>query len=80
MAHKLEDYPLHFELTENDDLRTKIKRLFRSFKLKPIKRGWLAQVRFKKNGERIEIAEIGNSPDEAVGRLDKRLESRGLYE
>jgi hypothetical protein len=33
MAYKLEDYPLHYELTEKDVVKAKLMRKFRSFKL-----------------------------------------------
>ena len=80
MAHKLENYPLHYEKNKKDVVKAKLMRKFRSFKLKPIRRGWVAQVRPNIDGQRVELAEIAPSPEKAVELLDKRVESRGLYE
>ena len=82
MVHKLENYPLKYEKLPNDIevLFKKIKSRTRSFKLKAIRGGWLAQVRPIIDGERKEIVELAPSPREAVERLDKSMERQGLYE
>lgn len=78
--HKLKDYPLYYETTPTDDLDKKIKSRFSSFKVKLVKKGWIAQIRTNLRGVRTEITEIASDPNKAVELLDKRIERMGLYD
>jgi len=76
----LDKFPIYFENMPSDELDKKIKGRFTSFKIKEIHRGWVAQVRPNVKGDRHEIAQIAPTKELAIERLDKQLETLGLYD
>lgn len=77
--YKLKEYPLSYEDMPSDSLIKKITDRTRTFKLKSLREGWVAQIRVYHDGNREEVSVVGNSPKEAVTKLDKRMIERGIY-
>lgn len=82
MKSELEKFKLGYEETPSSTLTKKIKERFNSFKLKPIRGGYVAQIRTRMppEFERKEISEIANTEKDAISKLDQRLSQLGLYD
>lgn len=77
---KLSDFKIDYEVLPTDDLLRKLKRFTQSAKLKATRKGWVAQVRPTIKGKRIELSEIAPDPQDALIKLDERLQREGLYD
>lgn len=79
-SSKLDKFSIYYENMPSDELDKKIKSRFGSFKIKEIHKGWVAQVRPNVKGDRHEIAQIAPTKELAIERLDKQIETLGLYD
>lgn len=80
MLKQLEDYRLAYEDIPSDTLIKKITSRTRTLKLKAVKEGWIAQIRVYNGGQREEVSAIANSPKEALTKLDKSMDNKGIYD
>ena len=64
------------------DLIVEIKSRYPSFKLKSIRKGWLAQVRPRNDGvaDIFEISAIGRGHLDALNKLKEKIREAGIHD